>query len=110
MAAILRVQFKGNLKELKEWLAEMPDNLASAFHTQFEASTTPPNTVKAYNINAGPEMLQRAYDVAASWMWKGQKISAIKEVRNITGAGLKEAKDFVEGNFLTPASAGLPTL
>lgn len=30
---------------------------------------------------------------------EGNKILAIKEVRSLTGCGLKEAKDCVEGNF-----------
>lgn len=29
----------------------------------------------------------------------GQKINAIKSLRELTGCGLKEAKDVVEGNF-----------
>ncbi|HEX8702661.1 MAG TPA: ribosomal protein L7/L12 [Myxococcaceae bacterium] len=39
-----------------------------------------------------PEQLQEVRDLAA----KGNKIEAIKEYRHLTGAGLKEAKDYVE--------------
>ena len=38
----------------------------------------------------------------ASLVAQGKKLSAIKYVRECTGCGLKEAKDYVENNFSSP--------
>jgi hypothetical protein len=45
------------------------------------------------------------YKVARGYMNSEQKIPAIKEVRNGTGMGLKEAKDYVEANMPFPVPA-----
>lgn len=96
----LKVQFKGSLLEMKAWLAEMPDNLAAVFWTEFEATTSPAPAMRTSGLEScGPEKLREAYNVAKVEMSKGLKIQAIKEVRQVTGAGLKQAKDFVEANF-----------
>lgn len=41
---------------------------------------------------------QDAFDVVLSGFGDGKKIGVIKEVRAITGLGLKEAKELVEGD------------
>ncbi|WP_202804158.1 ribosomal protein L7/L12 [Methylocystis sp. ATCC 49242] len=36
----------------------------------------------------------------------GHKITAIRLIRSITGWGLKESKDYIENNFVTPIRIG----
>lgn len=45
-----------------------------------------------------PALLRKLSSIM-SYMTSSQKINAIKEVRELFGCGLKEAKDVVEGNF-----------
>lgn len=54
----------------------------------------------AYPYSAGfANLTKEAYDRAVQAYRDGNKVSAIKEVRNDTGLGLKDAKDFVEEYF-----------
>jgi ribosomal protein L7/L12 len=87
------------LKEAKDYVEALP-----------LTGTTPPvsNTSAAPAISAA---LSEVYLLAQ----QGNKIQAIKRYRELTGVGLKEAKDFVEAMPLTGASppritpAGIPT-
>ena len=49
-------------------------------------------------LTNAPAILRKLSTVF-SYLATGQKINAIKEMRELTGCGLKEAKDVVEGNF-----------
>lgn len=53
----------------------------------------------AYPISSLNELRNRPFlmnEVRALWPNGNQKVEAIKKVRSLTGAGLKESKDFVE--------------
>jgi ribosomal protein L7/L12 len=103
----LKVQFNGTLLEMKDWLSEMPDNLAAVFHTRFEA-TTDPASAKALIGDArvvdwyrglSEEQRRDAFVRAKPHMDAHAKISAIKAVRTVLGCGLKEGLFFVEQEF-----------
>lgn len=92
--AMLSVHFSGSLVELKAWLAEMPDNLASALHTSFSAEPR----VEEPSL----ELACRA--AALEELRNGKKIAAIKAVRTVCERAehrgflhtLRGAKAFVE--------------
>lgn len=50
------------------------------------------DTVAELSVGGGTDSVDRLLDA----MQKGQKISAIKEYRSLTGMGVKESKDAVE--------------
>ena len=80
-------QFKGlTLIELSEFV--------KAFEETFEVSAAAPVAVAAAPAAAVEE--QTEFDVVLADAGD-KKINVIKEVRAITGLGLKEAKDLVEG-------------
>lgn len=47
------------------------------------------------------------YNIIAGQVRIGQKIQAIREIRTITGLGLKEAKDLVEGDINLRGATGI---
>ncbi len=49
------------------------------------------------NLSYTPEALDPALTEAAKWLRQGNKIEAVKVYRTMTGRGLKEAKDAVDG-------------
>jgi len=57
-----------------------------------------PASVPAMGLTNTPALLRKLSGIMA-YVASGQKINAIKEVREMFGCGLKEAKDVVEGNF-----------
>jgi len=96
MSNRLSVNFDGSLLQLKAWLAEMPDNLASVLHTSFKAETQGGDSVS---------QLEDACRVAAlKELQAGKKIAAIKAVRVVCErekhrgflGTLRGAKAFVE--------------
>ena len=58
-----------------------------------------PVTVPAMGGLANTPALLRKLSHIMALSSSGQKINAIKEVRELFGCGLKEAKDVVEGNY-----------
>ena len=62
--------------------------------------TTLPAGPDGAQHSADPSSLELEWAEKEIWslMEQGRKIQAIKLVREVTGAGLKEAKDFVERN------------
>lgn len=50
------------------------------------------------------EHLMVRLSVVFDWLNSGNKINAIKEVRELLGVGLKEAKDTVEGVYRRPVN------
>lgn len=93
--AMLSVHFSGSLVDLKAWLAEMPDNLASVLHTSFTAEPK----------DEEPSLELACRSAAVESLRAGKKISAIKAVRTVCERGghrgflstLRGAKAFVEG-------------
>jgi large subunit ribosomal protein L7/L12 len=58
-----------------------------------------PMVASVPSVHAFPPAFLRKMSTIFAYVTNGQKINAIKEVRELTGCGLKEAKDVVEGNF-----------
>ncbi len=81
----------------KMTLLEVAD-LVKAFEEKFGVSAAAPVAVAAGGANAGGAAVEEKteFDVVLTEAG-GNKIAVIKEVRAITGLGLKEAKDLVEG-------------
>lgn len=73
-------------------------DLVKAFEEKFGVSAAAPVAVAAGGGAAGGEAAEEKteFDVVLAEAG-GNKIAVIKEVRTITGLGLKEAKDLVEG-------------
>jgi ribosomal protein L7/L12 len=74
------------LKEAKDYVERLP-HVATVFATEPRAETRVAPTVQLDSPTEG-----ELRDLVA----RGQKIEAIKRVRELTGLGLKEAKDYVE--------------
>ncbi len=70
--------------------------LATLLEDKWGVSAAAPVAVAAVAGDAGAAAEQTEFDVVLTAAG-GNKISVIKEVRSITGLGLKEAKDLVEG-------------
>lgn len=87
------------LEAVKELSVLELSELVKAFEEEFDVSASAPVAVAAA---AGPAAAEAAaeekseYDVVLSAVGD-KKINVIKVVREITGLGLKEAKDLVDG-------------
>jgi ribosomal protein L7/L12 len=75
------------LKEAKDYVELLPRAATIATTSYIE-----PTPQVASNIRLDPAAESRLHELVA----RGQKIEAIKRVRELTGLGLKEAKDYVE--------------
>jgi large subunit ribosomal protein L7/L12 len=72
--------------------------LVKAFETKFGVSAAAPVAVMAGGAAGGAAPAEEKTEFAVVLASSGDnKINVIKEVRTITGLGLKEAKDLVEG-------------
>lgn len=72
--------------------------LVKAFETKFGVSAAAPVAVAAMPGAAGGAAAEEKTEFTVELSNAGaNKINVIKEVRTITGLGLKEAKDLVEG-------------
>lgn len=73
-------------------------DLVKAFEEKFGVSAAAPVAVAAAGAAGGGEAAEEKTEFTVVLAAAGDnKIGAIKEVRAITGLGLKEAKDLVEG-------------
>jgi len=72
--------------------------LVKAFETKFGVSAAAPVAVMAGGAAGGAAPAEEKTEFTVVLASSGEnKINVIKEVRTITGLGLKEAKDLVEG-------------
>ena len=72
--------------------------LVKAMEEKFGVSAAAPVAVAAAPAAAAPEAAAEASEVTVVLAAAGDnKIAVLKEVRTITGLGLKEAKDLVDG-------------
>ena len=71
--------------------------LVKELETKFGVSAAAPMAVAAAGAAAGPAAEAKTEFTVILTAAGDKKIEAIKEVRAITGLGLKEAKDLVEG-------------
>jgi large subunit ribosomal protein L7/L12 len=73
------------------------NELVKAFEAEFGVSAAAPVAVAAAPAAAAPVVEEKTeFDVILTAAG-GQKIQVIKVVREVTGLGLKEAKDLVDG-------------
>ncbi|MDC7228172.1 MAG: 50S ribosomal protein L7/L12 [Spirochaetales bacterium] len=81
--------------ELSELISDMEE--------KFGVTAAAPVAVAAAAPGAAAEAVEEKteFDVVLKGFADGQKIPVIKEVRGITGLGLKEAKEMVEGGEST---------
>lgn len=113
MEAKLNCTFKGSYAQFLTWMTETfknPDLLQISVtvgdaQMTTVSSGTPmappvkdpiPKTLRRYIGLAGSSMTEADARIILGMTAKGQKIEAIKVVRDKTGLGLKEAKDLVE--------------
>lgn len=80
----------------KMTLLEAAD-FAKAFEDKFGVTAAAPVAVAAPGAAAGGGDEQTEFTVILKAVPADKKIATIKEVRSITGLGLKEAKELVEG-------------
>jgi large subunit ribosomal protein L7/L12 len=71
--------------------------LVKELETKFGVSAAAPVAVAAAGAAAGPAAEAKTEFTVVLTVAGDKKINVIKEVRAITGLGLKEAKDLVEG-------------
>lgn len=75
-------------------LTELVDHMSLKAQMSSSASPPSPSATETYS----PFRLQRPA-AAFGYFGKGNKIEAIKIIREVYGVGLKEAKDIVEGTY-----------
>ncbi len=78
----VNMTFNGSLSELSELSKNIP--LSTYVSATIEYET---------NVKT---LTERCREAALPWIEKLNKINAIKAVREVSGMGLKESKDFVE--------------
>ena len=71
--------------------------LVKALEEEFGVSAAAPVAVAAAGPAAAAVEEKTSFDVELTSVSADKKINVIKEVRTLTGLGLKEAKDLVEG-------------
>ena len=88
------IEFISNMSVLE--LSEMVKDMEEKFGVSAAAVAAAPAAAAAGDGDAGAGEAQDAFTVVLT-SFGDKKINVIKEIRVITGLGLKEAKDFVEG-------------
>ncbi|MBN2306711.1 50S ribosomal protein L7/L12 [Candidatus Peregrinibacteria bacterium] len=90
---------KGILDEVKKLSVLELADLVKAMEEEFGVSAAAPVAVAAAGAASGSGEAEAAKDSFTVELTNagGQKIAVIKVVREITGLGLKEAKDLVDG-------------
>lgn len=83
---MIKMTFEGSIEDMIAFVSELPDRLKKRTTVKLECEASVP-------------LDQRAYEAAKPYIELGQKINGIKAVREVTGMGLKDAKDFVESKF-----------
>jgi len=81
--------------EVSELVKAMEEKFGVSAAAPAAAAAAPPASEAA---SADAEDEQSEFDVVLTGFGEGKKISVIKEVRSITGIGLKEAKEMVEAS------------
>ena len=94
MAKLTTAEFIEAIKELS--VLELND-LVKACEEEFGVSAAAGVVVAAAGAGAAAEEEKTEFDVVLEPVDASAKIKAIKVVREITGLGLKEAKEMVEG-------------
>jgi len=96
------IDFISNMSVLE--LSGMVKELEEKFGVSAAATAVAP--VAAGGGDAAPEETKDEFDVILTSFGE-KKINVIKEIRSITGLGLKEAKEFVE-SAPKPVKEGIP--
>ena len=96
------VKLEGKMAEFVDWIETISvlelSQLVKALETRLGVSAAAPVAAAAAPAAAGAAAAEEKTEFTVELTEAGaQKIAVIKEVRAITGLGLKEAKDLVEG-------------
>ena len=96
------VKLEGTMAEFVDWIETISvlelSQLVKALETRLGVSAAAPVAAAAAPAAGGAAAAEEKTEFTVELTEAGaQKIAVIKEVRAITGLGLKEAKDLVEG-------------
>ena len=96
------VKLEGKMAEFVDWIETISvlelSQLVKALETRLGVSAAAPAAAAAAPAGAAAAVAEEKTEFTVELTEAGaQKIAVIKEVRAITGLGLKEAKDLVEG-------------
>ena len=96
------VKLEGKMAEFVDWIEKISvlelSQLVKALEARLGVSAAAPVAVAAAPAAGGAAAAEEKTEFTVELTEAGaQKIAVIKEVRAITGLGLKEAKDLVEG-------------
>ena len=96
------VKLEGKMAEFVDWIETISvlelSQLVKALETRLGVSAAAPAAAAAAPAAGGAAAAEEKTEFTVELTEAGaQKIAVIKEVRAITGLGLKEAKDLVEG-------------
>ena len=96
------VKLEGKMAEFVDWIETISvlelSQLVKALEARLGVSAAAPVAVAAAPAGGGAAAAEEKTEFTVELTDAGaQKIAVIKEVRAITGLGLKEAKDLVEG-------------
>ncbi len=96
------VKLEGKMAEFVDWIETITvlelSQLVKALEDRLGVSAAAPAAVAAAPAGGGAAAAEEKTEFTVELTAAGaQKIAVIKEVRTITGLGLKEAKDLVEG-------------
>jgi ribosomal protein L7/L12 len=93
------IRFDGSLPEFRKFLeATFTKRGQRSIHIEVNVHLEKPGTVNLARPETG-SLECRMLAVAEPLVKDGNKIAAIKAVREVSGLGLKEAKDWVESRF-----------
>lgn len=91
-------KFKSIVSEIEKMSVLDLSELVKVLEEKFGVSASAPMMMGAMPAGAGAEVVEEKTEFDVELTVAGaQKINAIKAVREITGLGLKEAKDLVDG-------------
>lgn len=101
-AAAPEVKVEGKMKEFIEWVEKISvlelSQLVKALEKRFGVTAAAPMAAGPVAASGGGAAAEAKTEFTVVLASAGaQKIQVIKEVRAITGLGLKESKDLVEG-------------
>ena len=96
------VKLEGKMAEFVDWIETISvlelSQLVKALEDRLGVSAAAPVAMAAAPAGGGDAAAEEQTEFTVELTAAGsQKIAVIKEVRSITGLGLKEAKDLVEG-------------
>lgn len=93
------------VRDVLEWVLVESESVPKEIRRKaLSGLTGPTNSGEGIVMIGGHEVSQETYDVCEESMRNNKEIQAIKDLRRMTGLGLKESKEAIEAEFSHVAS------